>query len=58
VSEWVPDMICNLYLVKNHNIAHSLTNTEAKEKISADLESLEIKKKFDVCTTNFKTDQI
>ncbi len=28
-----------------------------KKKNSADLETLEIKKKFDICTTNFKTDQ-
>jgi hypothetical protein len=35
-------MFYNLYLVKNHKIAHSSTTTEAKEKISADLESLEI----------------
>ncbi len=44
--------------MKNHNIAHSSTNTEAKEKNSADLETLENNKNFDVCLTNFKTDQI
>jgi len=29
VAAWVPDMFCNIYLVKNHKIANNSTNTEA-----------------------------
>jgi hypothetical protein len=42
VAAWVPDMFCNFYLVNNYKIAKNSTTTEAKEKISADLESLEV----------------
>jgi hypothetical protein len=37
----VPDMFCNFYLVKNHRIANNSANTEAREKISTYLETLE-----------------
>jgi hypothetical protein len=37
----VPDMRCNFYLVKNYKIADNSATTEAREKISLDLESLE-----------------
>ncbi len=54
----VPDMFYNFYLVKNHKIAsHSLT-TEAREKISTYLESLEFYKFFDVCLTKFENYQV
>jgi hypothetical protein len=36
-----PDMFCDFYLVKNHKIAENSTTTEAREKISAGLESIE-----------------
>ncbi len=36
-------------IIKRINI-----NTEAREKISTDLESLEFKKKFDLCLTIFE----
>jgi hypothetical protein len=35
-----PDMFCNFYLVKNHNIAKNSTTIKTREKISADLESI------------------
>ena len=41
VAAWVSDMFCNFHLVKNHKIANNLAATEAKEKISMYLESLE-----------------
>ncbi len=41
VAAWFPDMLCNFYLVKNHKIDKNLTTTGAREKMSADLESLE-----------------
>ncbi len=41
VASLVPDMLYNFYLVKNHKIANKSATTEAREKISTDLESLE-----------------
>ncbi len=41
VAAWFPDMFCNFYLVKIHQIANNSTTTKAREKISTDLESLE-----------------
>jgi hypothetical protein len=37
----VPDMYCNFYLVKNCKSAKDIITTKAREKISADSESLE-----------------
>ncbi len=42
-------------LVKNHKIVKNSIATEAREKISAHLESLEF---FGVCLTKFKNNQI
>jgi hypothetical protein len=36
----VPDMFCNFYLVKIHEMANNSATTEAREKISTFLESL------------------
>jgi hypothetical protein len=41
VAAWFPDMLCNFYLVKNHKIAQNSTTTQAREKISTDLETTE-----------------
>jgi hypothetical protein len=41
VAALFPDMFCNIYFVKNYNIAKNSTTTKAIEKTSADLESLE-----------------
>ena len=41
VAAWVPDVFHNFYLVKNHKIAYNPTTTDAREKVSTDLESLE-----------------
>ncbi len=54
----VPDMFCNFYVGKNHNIANNSATTEAREKISAYLESFEFYKFFDVCLNNFENYQI
>ncbi len=35
----VPDMFYNFYLAKNHKIVNNSATTDAKEKISTDLES-------------------
>jgi hypothetical protein len=48
VAAWVLDMFCDFYLVKNHKIVNNFTTTEAKEKISTDLESLEFLKKVEL----------
>ncbi len=42
VAALVPDMFCNFYLAQNHKIADNSATTEATEKISADLDSLEL----------------
>jgi hypothetical protein len=42
VAAWIPDILCNFYFVKNHKFANKKsTTTNAREKISTDLESLE-----------------
>jgi hypothetical protein len=41
VAAWFTDVFCNFNLVKNHEIANNSTTTEAREKISTDLESSE-----------------
>ncbi len=46
-----------LILQKNHKIVNNFTTTEAKEKMSIDLESLELKK-IDACLTKLNTIQI
>jgi hypothetical protein len=58
VAAWVPDMFCNFYLVKNHKIVKNSTTAKAREKISTDLESLELLQFFDVCLTKYKNNQI
>jgi hypothetical protein len=56
VAALVPDMFCNFYLVKNHNIANNSATTEAGEKISTYLESLEFYfKKLMYVLLNLKT---
>jgi hypothetical protein len=55
VAAWLPDMFCNFYVVKNYKIAKHSTTTKGREKISADLESLEF---FDIGFTKFKNNQI
>jgi hypothetical protein len=42
VAALVTDMFCNFYFVKNHKIANNSVTTEAREKISTYLESLEM----------------
>jgi hypothetical protein len=54
----VSDMLCNFYLVKNDKIATSSATTEAREKISACLESLEFQKFLDACLSIFENYQI
>jgi hypothetical protein len=43
VAAWVCDMFFIFYLVKSHKIISDSTTNEAREKISTDLESLELK---------------
>jgi hypothetical protein len=47
-----------VYVLKNHKLAKNSTTTKAKEKISTDLESLEVSNFFDVCLNKFKNNQI
>ncbi len=58
MAAWFPVLYCNFYLVKNHKIAENSTTTKAREKISADLETLQFQKFFAVCLTKFKNKQI
>ncbi len=58
MAAWVPDIFCNCYLVKNHKISKNSSTTKAREKISTDLESLEILEFFHACLTKFKNNQI
>jgi hypothetical protein len=51
----VPDMFCNFYLVKNHKIANNSATTEAREKISTYLESLEVENFLMYVGLNLKT---
>jgi hypothetical protein len=46
LAAWIPNVFFNFLLVKKHNIANTSTTTEAREKISIDLESLDFKKKM------------
>jgi hypothetical protein len=41
VAAWVPDMFCKFYFVESHKIATNSAATEAREKISTDLKSVE-----------------
>ncbi len=56
VVAWVPDMFCNLNLVKSQKIVDNSPTTEARVRISADLESLDFF--FDVCLLQFENYQI
>ncbi len=51
----VPDMFCDIYLVKIHNIANNSETSEDREKLSAYLEPLEF---YDVFLTKFENYQI
>jgi hypothetical protein len=42
VAAMVPDMFYNFYLVKNQKIANNSSTTEAREKISTYLESVNL----------------
>jgi hypothetical protein len=57
-TAWVPDMFSNIYLLKNHKIANNLTTTEAREKISANSESQEFQKYFNLGLSEFNSNQI
>ncbi len=46
VAAWVLDMFDNFYFVKNHKIVKNSTTTDAREKISMDLEFLEFENFF------------
>ncbi len=54
----VPNTLWNFYLVKNHKIVTNPTATDAREKISAYLESLELKKIFMRVSLNLKKSNI
>jgi hypothetical protein len=51
-------MFCNFYFVRNHKIDDNWATTEASEKISTYLESLEFLKFVDVRLTKFENYQI
>jgi hypothetical protein len=58
VAAWVPDLVCDFYLMKNHKFADNVTTTKAGEKISTDLASLELFKYIDVGLATFENNQI
>jgi hypothetical protein len=47
VAAWFQDMFCNFYLVKNHKAVNNSATTEAREKLSTDLQSSECWETFD-----------
>jgi hypothetical protein len=51
VASWIQDMLCNFCLVKIDKIADNSFTTEAREKVSADLEFLEFQIFFVACLT-------
>ncbi len=53
-----PSYVLQLYLVKNHKIADNSAITEAREKFSTYLESLEFSKFVGACLTKFENYQI
>jgi hypothetical protein len=55
VAACAPDMCCTMYIVKRYKIANNSATTEAREKISTDLESLEFKKFLVHVGLNLKT---
>jgi hypothetical protein len=58
VAALVPDMFGNFDLVKNRKNGNNSATTEAREKVSTYLESLEFQKIFDVSLTKFENHQI
>jgi len=54
VAALVLDMLHILYLVKNHKIAYHSATTEAREKISAHSDCLELLENVDVFLTDKK----
>ncbi len=58
MAAWIPDMFCDIYLVKGRKIANNSAITETREKIITYLESVEFWKLFDICLTNFENYQI
>ncbi len=58
VAAWFPDMLNNSYLVKIHKIVNFSATTEAREKLSTNIETLEFYKTFNVCLTKFESNQI
>ncbi len=58
MGPWVQDMFPNFCLVQSHKIANNSANTETREKLSTDLESVELCKSYDMCLTKFENYQI
>ncbi len=58
MSARVADIFLNFYFVKSHKIVNNLATTKGREKISTDLESLELLNFFDVHLTKFEIYQI
>ncbi len=58
VAALVPDIFGNFYLVKNRKNGNNSATTEAREKISTYLESLEFQKFFNVGLTKFENPQL
>jgi hypothetical protein len=50
-------MFCNFYLAINYKTDNNSTTTKAREGISADLKSLNLRKKFDACLPKLKNNQ-
>jgi hypothetical protein len=55
VAAWVPDIVCNLYLVKYNKIANNSTTTEDREKMSTDFEYLKFLKNLGIHLAKFKS---
>jgi hypothetical protein len=58
VAAWFLDTFCNFHLVKIHKNDKNSTATEAREKISTDLESSKCLECFDTWLTKFRNNDL
>jgi hypothetical protein len=58
VVSWVPDILCNFYVVKKHKTSGNSKTTKAREKKEHIFGILRILDLFYVYLTNFKNNQI
>jgi hypothetical protein len=58
MAAWLPDGFCNFLLAKITKLIITQQPIKREKKMSADFESLEFQKKFNICLNKFKNDKI